>query len=493
MAEEIKMLNPQTLWGFFYDLTQIPRPTGQMDAVTRYIVDTGKKLGLETVRDEVGNVLIRKNASQGYENKPVVILQSHLDMVPQNNKGIKNGKGDPFDFTRDPIQAQIDGEWVKATGTTLGADNGIGVATTMAILEATDLQHGALEGLFTIDEEVGMVGAYAVRPTLVKGKIMLNLDSETDGEIYIGCAGGADVTARFQYQEETWIPKEDVAVKISLTGMKGGHSGVDIHLGRGNANKLFFRFLKEAAKSCQIRLSSFSGGSARNAIPREAFAVVVVDGKQKYEQLQQAVAAYENLLNEEFAGIENPIHFTAEKISAASLTLIPQDVQNRLIDAVNACVNNVINYFGETHEIVETSTNLAIIDSAKGLTEIKFLVRSASETKKEAVCSSIESTFHLAKADFVETSGSYPGWQPDYNSKVLSVMKQVYEAQRGAQPEVKVMHAGLECGIILSSVPGLDTVSFGPTIQYPHSPDEQVNIASVQKFWDYLTAILKNI
>ena len=487
MANSILDLQPANVWKHFHALTQIPRPSGHCAEITDFVENFGKQLGLETLRDAANNICIRKPATPGYENRPTVILQSHLDMVPQNNADT------PFDFTKDKIQTRIDGNWVKACGTTLGADNGIGVATTMAILEATDLQHGAIEGLFTTDEETGMYGAIAVRPGFINGKIMLNLDSELDGELYIGCAGGADVSAQFHYQDETWIPIEDIALKISLTGLKGGHSGVDIHLGRANANQLMFRFLKEATANYDIRISSVSGGSLRNAIPREAFAIIIVDGKEKYESLLKLVSAYETIFNLEFAGIENPISFQAERIETSGLKLIPKEVQNRLIHAINACPNNVINRFAEIPDTVETSINMAIVQSCEGVTEVKFLARSSSESKKNAICSSIESLFTLAKADLVETSNGYPGWDPNPQSKVLVLMENVFEQKRGYKPKVEVMHAGLECGIILSGVPGLDTVSFGPTICFPHSPDEKVEIATVQTFWDYLTAILQQI
>jgi dipeptidase D len=481
-------LNPQNVWKHFYALTQIPRPSGQMQEITGFIETFGRKLGLETTRDAANNVCIRKPATPGYEKRPTVILQSHLDMVPQANTDT------PFDFAKDKIQAYVDGDWVKAKGTTLGADNGIGVATTMAILEATDLQHGPLEGLFTTDEETGMYGALAIRPGFINGKIMLNLDSELDGELYIGCAGGVDITAQFQYQNEEWIPKEDVAVKVSLTGLKGGHSGVDIHLGRANANKLMFRFLKDASSTYDIRLASVSGGSLRNAIPREAFAILVVDGKERYERIKEMVAGYEILFNEEFKGIENAISFKAEFVTITpEIKLIPKQIQTKLVHAVEACPNNVISRFADLPDTVETSINMAIVKSSEGLTEVKFLARSSSESKKKAVCSSIESVFTLAGANFVAASNGYPGWDPNPKSAVLAIMERVFEQQRGEKPEVKVMHAGLECGIILANVPGLDTVSFGPTIQFPHSPDEKVEIASVQKFWDYLTAVLRTI
>lgn len=487
MENSILNLKPVNVWKHFYELTQIPRPSGQMKEITAFIEKFGKDLGLETNRDSANNICIRKPATKGYENKQTIILQSHLDMVPQANSDIN------FDFSKDPIQAYVDGDWVKAKGTTLGADNGIGVATTMAILEATDLEHGPLEGLFTIDEETGMYGAVAIRPGFINGKIMLNLDSELDGELYIGCAGGADVTAQFHYQDESWNPKEeDTVIKISLTGLKGGHSGVDIHLGRANANKLMFRFLKDALLTYDIRLSSISGGSLRNAIPREAFATIIVSGKDKFQKIKEMVSGYENLFNQEFKGIEDKISLKAEieKLNS-DIKLIPKDIQTKLTHAVVGCPNNVINMFAELPDTVETSINTAIVKSSKGLTEVNFLARSSSESKKMAVCGSVESVFTLAEADFIETGNSYPGWDPNPESPILAIMEKVYEKQRGEKAKVEVMHAGLECGIILSHVPGLDTVSFGPTIKFPHSPDEKVEIASVGKFWNYLTSILK--
>jgi len=487
MANNILDLKPSNVWKHFYALTQIPRPSGSMEKITDFIENFGKNLGLETTRDAAGNICIRKPATQGYENRQTIILQSHLDMVPQANSDLK------FDFTKDAIQAYIDGDWVKAKGTTLGADNGIGVATTMAILEATDLQHGPLEGLFTTDEETGMYGAIAVRPGFIDGKIMLNLDSELDGELYIGCAGGEDVSVSFQYESEPVSLKEPIVLKISLKGLKGGHSGVDIHLGRANANKLIFRVLKDVMLNQNARLLSVQGGTLRNAIPREAFATIVVDGEANCQGILSLVNSYRSIFNEEFDGIENVIELKAECQAAPSLPLqaIPFEIQQKLTHAIVACPNGVINMFAKIPDTVETSVNMAIVQADERTAEIKFLARSSSETKKRAICSSVESTFINAGANQVAAGNGYPGWNPNPDSVVLQIMKKVFEAQRGYVPKVEVMHAGLECGIILSSVPGLDTVSFGPTIQFPHSPDEKIEIASVQKFWDYLIEILK--
>lgn len=491
MKNSILNLNPSRLWKHFYDLTQIPHPSGHMEEITRFVEDFGKGLGLETVRGKADNIVIRKPATKGYENKQAVILQAHLDMVPQANSDT------PFDFTKDPLQPYIDGDWVKAKGTTLGADNGIGVAAMMAILEAKDIAHGPIEALFTTDEETGMYGAFAIRPGLINGQILLNLDGEELSELYIGCAGGADVTAQFQYQNETFIAKEEVVVKVSLSGLKGGHSGVDIHLGRANANKLLFRFLKDAMETYDIRLSEVKGGSLRNAIPREAYAVIIVDGKEKYERILQMVAGYEDLFKQEFDGIEDVknISFKAEHIKATpDMVLIPRDVQERLTHAIVACPNNVINMSPQVPTAVQTSINLAVIETCDRLAEVKMLARSSSESKKKALCSSEESLFKLAGADFVETSNEYPGWDPDPDTKIVPVMSAIYKEMFGEELKIEIIHAGLECGIIMSNVPDLklDAVSFGPTIKFPHSPDEKVNVPSVEKFWDYLIAILKN-
>ena len=489
MINSILELKPENIWKHFYALTQIPRPSGHMEKITGYVENFGKSLGLETIRDAANNICIRKPATQGYENRQTIILQSHLDMVPQSNSDTK------FDFTKDAIQAYIDNGWVKAKGTTLGADNGIGVAATMAILEATDLQHGPLEGLFTTDEETGMFGALAVRPGFINGKIMLNLDSESDEELCIGCAGGEDVSVAFQYENETVAFTKPIVVKISLKGLKGGHSGVDIHLGRANANKLIFRFLKDAMLKQGARLISIQGGTLRNAIPREAFATIAIDGEANYQNIMKLVDYYQDVFIKEFDGIEESIELKAERqaIPEEPVKAIPFEIQQKLTHAITCCQNGVINWFARIQGTVETSVNMAIVQSSEQLIEVKFLARSSSETKKHAICSSIESAFINAGANQVACGNGYPGWDPNPDSQILKIMENVFETQCGHKPKVEVMHAGLECGIILSNVPGLDTVSFGPTIQFPHSPDEKVEIATVQKFWDYLTAILKEI
>lgn len=483
MAKEIVNLKPESVWKHFYELTQIPRPTGHTKAVEKYVVDFAKSLNLDVKQDKVGNVLITKAASKGMENAPTIILQAHLDMVPQKNSSTKH------DFLKDPIDAYIDGNKVKARSTTLGADNGIGAAAILAIMEDNSLKHGKIEGLFTIDEEEGMVGAFGLEAGFLTGSILLNLDTEEEGELCVGCAGGIDENVSWQFKEVD-VPEGDVAMKISLTGLKGGHSGGEIHLGRGNANKLMFRLLKQAVAEVEARLSFIDGGSLRNAIPREAFAIVTVPA-ENVDDLLDLVDEYNDTYNEEYRDIENNLTLKAEKTDLPK-TLIPEEIQDDLINVVEACPNGVISMLQEFPGTVESSTNIASVKSSEGKVEIKFLTRSSSETKKYALDSSIQSLFSLADAK-VEAVNAYPGWQPNIHSRTLQVMKNVYNTKFGKDPIVQVVHAGLECGIILDSTPGLDIVSFGPTIMNPHSPDEFVEIDTVATFYDYLIAILEEL
>ena len=481
MAAEIRNLSPQHVWGYFHDLTQIPRPTGHMDAVTRYILAFGKESGLETLQDKTGNIVIRKPATPGMEHCKTVIIQGHLDMVPQKNAATVHN------FETDPIDAYIDGDWVTARDTTLGADNGIGVALALAVLSDNTLKHGPVEALFTVDEEVGMDGAFGLKPGFLKGEILINADSEEEGELFVGCAGGADLNISFQFKEDIAIPEGDVAVKLSLTGLKGGHSGVDIHLGRANANKLMFRFLKEAVRDYGARLSSIDGGSLRNAIPREAVAIITIHG-DNVEALWELVADYQDMFRTEYQGIEESVLFVAEPAELPA-SLIPEEIQDDLINAIEGCQNGVISMLADFPGTVETSTNLASVKKSDQLIEIKILTRSSSESRKEQICSSLESVFAFAGAK-VEYGSSYGGWQPNIKSEILGVMQRVYEQKFGRTPNVKVMHAGLECGIIQTVYPDMDMISFGPDLQYPHSPDERVSISSVQKVWTFLTETL---
>lgn len=482
---ELRSLDPQNVWKHFYSLTQIPRPTGQMEQVTRFVLDFGKALQLETVQDKTGNVVIRKPAAKGYESAPTVILQSHLDMVPQKNADVSH------DFTTDPIATTVDGDWVKALSTTLGADNGIGCAMMMAVLEDHALQHPAIEALFTIDEEVGMDGANGLEKGMLEGSLMLNLDTEEDGELCIGCAGGRDVNVSFRFQPDRAVDEGDVAYKISLRGLKGGHSGVQIHLGRANANKLMNRFLKDVVRNYEARIASIKGGSLRNAIPRESFVVLTIPG-QLSDDLVDLVKEYETLFREDFAGIEESISFKAEPTELPE-TILPEEIQDDLINAVEGCPNGVISDLADFPGVVESSLNLALVETTEDSIEVKLLVRSSSESRKEWVCSSVESLFLLAGAK-VEFDGDYPGWQPNANSELLRLMESVYLEKYDQRPRVLVIHAGLECGIIQSNVTQkLDIVSFGPTITGAHSPDEAVKIDTVGKSYDYLLAILEKL
>ncbi len=380
---DLQKLTPQSVWKHFHSLTLIPRPTGQMEAVTRFVMEFGKALNLETRQDEVGNVVICKPATKGYESAKTVILQSHLDMVPQKNADVAH------DFTKDPIQAFVDGEWVKARSTTLGADNGIGCAMMMALLEDETLDHPAIEALFTIDEEVGMDGANGLEKGFLQGSLMLNLDTEEDGELCIGCAGGRDVNVSFRYKPDTEIEKGDIAFKVSLRGLKGGHSGVQIHLGRANANKLMNRFLKEVVSNYEARIASIQGGSLRNAIPRESFVVLTIP-EQLSDDLLDLVAEYEELFRNDFSGIEEGISFKAEQTDLPK-SLIPEEVQDDLINAVEGCPNGVISYLADFPGVVESSLNLALVQSSEDGIDVKLLVRSSSESRKDWVCSSVES------------------------------------------------------------------------------------------------------
>lgn len=483
MSKEILNLKPQQLWKHFYDLTQIPRPTGQMEEVTKLVINFGKSLGLDVKQDKTGNVLITKPATTGMEKAPVVILQSHLDMVPQKNSDVKH------DFTKDPIETQIDGNKVKARSTTLGADNGIGAAAMMAVLEDKTLKHGKIEALFTVDEEVGMVGALGLQSGFLSGDILLNLDTEEIGELCVGCAGGADVNADWHFKDVE-VPEGDVAYKIVLKGLRGGHSGTEIHMGRANANKLMFYFLKEAVSNYEVRLSVIDGGSLRNAIPRESYAIITLP-EEDVKDFLELVAEYEDIFKEEYKAVEYNLSFKAEKADLPT-TLIPEEIQDSLINAAVGCQNGVIGMLTEFEGIVETSTNLASIKSEPGHIAAKMLARSSSETRKDEICSSLESVFALAGAK-VSIENPYPGWQPNAKSDTLNMMSALYEEMYNEKAHVVVVHAGLECGIILGSTPGLDIVSFGPTILNAHSPDEYVEIDTVTKFYDYLVKTLERV
>lgn len=485
MSNEISKLAPVEVWENFYQLTCIPRPSYHEDQVRGFIAEFGKSLGLETIQDAAGNVTIRKPATPGMENRKGVILQGHLDMVPQKNSDKDH------DFTKDPIETVIDGEWVRANGTTLGADNGIGVAAAMAVLASKDLVHGPVEGLFTATEETGMDGANGIKAGILKGDILLNMDSEDEGELYVGCAGGEDAQIQFKYKETTVQP-DSIAFKLNVTGLKGGHSGLDIALGRGNANKIFFRLLKETHRTFGVRLASINGGNLRNAIPREAFGLVTVPFENT-DKLVGQIAGLTSIIKRELAVTEPTLKIELTKTDAPDL-LIDLQTQINLTHAIVACPNGLIRMSDSMPGLVETSTNLAIVksDNVTQTIEVACLMRSSVDSARAELGSRMESVFTLAGAK-VSFKGGYPGWKPNMESPILKTMLKVYNSKFGRTPEIKAIHAGLECGILGGTYPNWDMISFGPTIRFPHSPDEKVHIESVGKFWDFLVETLKNV
>jgi dipeptidase D len=484
MSKILEGLKPQPLWKYFEEICNIPHPSKKETRIIQFAKEFGQKLGLETIVDEVDNVIIRKPATPGMENRMGVILQGHLDMVPQKNSDVAH------DFEKDPIKPRIEGEWVKATGTTLGADNGIGVSAAMAVLESKNIAHGPLEVLMTIDEETGMTGAFGLKPGLLKGDILMNLDSEDEGELYIGCAGGTNGNFKFKYKEED-VPTSMTALKLSVTGLKGGHSGVDIALGRGNSNKIIFRLLKQARCKFGLRIASIDGGSLRNAIPRESFAVVVVP-KDKLNEITQFAKDFQTIVRKELSAVDPDVTIALTPTDAPA-KIMDEKTEKNLINAIYACPNYVIRMSNEMPGLVETSSNLAIVKSANGEVNIQCLLRSSVDSAKDDLELMMKSVFQLALADEIVFDGKYPGWKPNPASPILKAAGEIYNKKFGKIPDIKAIHAGLECGLLGGVYPNLDMISFGPTIRYPHSPDEQVNIKSVEKFWDFLVETLKHI
>ena len=480
---EIKNLKPECIWRNFDALTQVPRPSGHLEKVQQFLLDFAKNTGVEAFKDEAGNIVMRKPATPGMENRKTVILQAHMDMVPQKEKTSTHN------FETDPIQTYIDGEWVRAKGTTLGADDGLGVAAIMAVMEAKDLKHGPIEALITADEETGMYGANGLPGGELEGEILLNLDTEQEGELIIGSAGGVDITATLDYQEAE-SDKTDAAVKITIKGLKGGHSGLEICEGRGNANKMMVRIVREAIAEDEACLASWHGGNMRNAIPREAEVVLTLP-KENVEDLKAIVAEYKETFNNEYKGIESDIEVVAEDVALPEM-IVPQEIQDNLVDAIYAAHNGVWRYIPTMPEIVETSSNLAIVDIDGGKAAIKILARSSSETMKEDLSTSLESCFNMAGMK-VEFSGAYGGWDPNTDSELIKVMRNIYKNLFNEEPTVQVVHAGLECSIILSKYPGLDICSFGPTLLSPHTPTERAHWPSTSKFWDLLVKTLEEI
>ena len=480
---EIKNLKPECIWRNFDALTQVPRPSGHLEKVQQFLLDFAKRAGVEAYKDEAENIVMRKPATPGMENRKTTILQAHMDMVPQKDKDSTH------DFVNDPIQTYIDGDWVRAKGTTLGADNGLGVAAIMAIMEATDLKHGPLEALITADEETGMFGANALPEGKLEGEILLNLDTEEDDELIIGSAGGVDITATLDYKSVE-SDKEDVAVKVVIKGLKGGHSGLEICEGRGNANKMMARIVRDAIADDDACLATWHGGNMRNAIPREAEVVLTLP-KENKEDLVALVAEYKTIFNDEFKGIENEITVLVEDVDLRA-EVVPEEIQDNLVDAIYAAHNGVWRYIPSIPNIVETSSNLAIVDIEGGKAAVKILARSSSESVKEEISRSLESCFNMAGMK-VEFSGEYGGWNPNTESELIKVMQGLYKELFNEEPKVQVVHAGLECSIILSKYPGLDICSFGPTLRSPHTPNERAYWPSAAKFWALLTRTLEEI
>ena len=480
MDKNFSALAPALVWKHFAAICNIPHPSHHEEKIREYVVDFAKAQGLEYTVDEANNVYVRKPATAGMENRKGIVIQAHLDMVPQKN----NDK--VFDFENDPIEAYIDGEWVTANGTTLGADNGIGAAAILAVLEDKTLVHGPVEALFTATEETGMDGAFGLKGGLLQGDILLNLDSETEGELYVGCAGGLDANITLPYVAEA-APAGYVAYAVEVKGLKGGHSGIQIGYQRANANRELFRLLD--ASACNLRLASVDGGGLRNAIPREATAVVLV-AEGDVATFEAEVATFEKTLIAEFANIEDSISVKAAVV-ATPAEVIPAEVATKLAKAVIGAPNGVIKMSVEMEGLVQTSSNLARVISDGQTVKIQCLLRSSVNSEKHALGAAIKGVFELAGAT-VELTGDYDGWKPNMESPILHTMLASYESLYGVKPAVMAIHAGLECGIIGGKYEGLDMISFGPTICFPHSPDEKVEIASVEKFYSFLLHTLAN-
>jgi dipeptidase D len=483
MSNDVRNLEPKAMWGNFADLNAVPRPSKKEERVIQFIKDFGASLNLKTIEDEVGNVIIKKPASPGMENRATIVLQSHLDMVHQKNNDTN------FDFDTQGIDMYVDGDWVKAKGTTLGADNGIGVASIMALLASKDIAHPAMEALFTIDEETGMTGAMGLKGGLLDASIMLNLDTEDDDELTIGCAGGIDVTATGKYNPVS-VPDNKSAFKLTLNGLSGGHSGMDIHRGLGNANKLMARVLMEIAKQVDLNLSSIDGGGLRNAIPREANATILVNNNDT-EKLKVVIQELTEVLKLEHSTTDPNLKLQLAPETAINEMLSPE-FQKLLLSCVRACPNGIYRMSPDIAGLVQTSNNVARVLVANGNYSIQCLTRSAVDSEKFDLAEAIRATFQLMGAT-VEFTGSYPGWTPRPGSAIVSIMGDLYTEMFSGQAKVNACHAGLECGILGTNYPKMEMISFGPNIRGAHSPDEKVQISSVQKYWKFLLETLKRI
>ncbi|PJC86492.1 cytosol nonspecific dipeptidase [Vibrio sp. HA2012] len=480
---EISSLSPQPLWQLFDQICAIPHPSYEEEALAAFIVNWATEQGLNVKRDATGNIFIKKPATQGMENRKGVVLQAHLDMVPQKNEDTAH------DFSTDPILPYIDGEWVTAKGTTLGADNGIGMASCLAVLASDEIKHGPLEVLLTMNEETGMTGAFGLEKDWLEGDILLNTDSEQEGEVYMGCAGGIDTTLTFTMQREP-LPAGFSTRQLTLKGLKGGHSGCDIHTGRGNANKLLARFLAGCAQELNLRLIDFRGGTLRNAIPREAFATVAVPVENE-GLLHEKFNQYASLIKEELGRIETDIIAYYEVSESAQAPFV-QAEQSRFIAALNACPNGVMRMSDEIQGVVETSLNVGVIKTEDNQISVRCLLRSLIDSGRIQIQEMLASVAELAGAH-IESKGAYPGWKPDADSEIMHVFRDTYEKLYGRKPNIMVIHAGLECGLFKKPYPEMDMLSFGPTIKFPHSPDEKVEISTVALYWEQMIAILENI
>ncbi|MBU1013891.1 MAG: aminoacyl-histidine dipeptidase [Bacteroidetes bacterium] len=483
MDQKIANLKPERLWHYFNEILEIPRPSKKEEKIIEYLLKFGKKNNLETYKDEVGNVIIKKVASAGKEKAKTVVLQSHMDMVCEKNSDKIH------DFEKDPITAYIDGEWVKAKGTTLGADDGIGIAAQLAILESKEIEHGPLECLFTADEETGLTGARHLAPSLLKGKVLLNLDSEDEGQLYIGCAGGKDTTIEMPYKKEA-VPKEFVSLKITVNGLKGGHSGDDIQKGLGNANKILNRLLWMVSSKFDLKLALFDGGNLRNAIAREAYAIVCVSESDS-KSIQDFVATYFSTLKNEYKLTDAGLNIQIEKTDKPKF-IIDQYSKDNLLNSLYACPHGVLAYSASIADFVETSTNLAAVKFSDDFIKITTSQRSSVESSKIDATNMVRATFTHTKAKIYHSDG-YPGWTPNPNSEIVRLTAASYRSLFNKDPKVLAIHAGLECGLIGDIYPEMDMISFGPTIKGAHSPDERLRIESTVKFWNLLIDVLKKI
>ncbi|RKF15759.1 aminoacyl-histidine dipeptidase [Alginatibacterium sediminis] len=480
---ELSMLQPNELWRFFSNICAIPRPSKHEQALSDWIVSWAQTKKIDYQIDSIGNIILKKAATSGYEDRQTVALQAHLDMVPQANSDSNHN------FTTDPIQAYVDGDWVTAKGTTLGADNGIGLASILAVFDASDIAHGPIEALLTIDEEAGMTGAFGLEPGILKASILLNTDSEQEGEVYMGCAGGGDTSAVFEVSQQR-CPADAKAISISISGLKGGHSGCDIDTGRANANKLMLRLLAKAQSQSKVQIASLHGGSLRNAIPREAKTSFVFEAAQLAD-MQHILKLEVDDIAAEYANVETNLSIELNTIDAP-VDAISTTNSAEIIASLNACPNGIISMSQDIQGIVETSLNLGVIRFEANQVSALILARSLSDSGRLYVESMLASLFELTSAS-LSHSGAYPGWKPDTDSKIMKVVQDSYQELFNKRPNIMVIHAGLECGLFKTAYPDLDMVSFGPTIKFPHSPDEKVEIATVARYWELMKKTLANI